>query len=154
MQYPNRRIVACDRLAGRLPHGKQVMWSWTIVALYVLTAFGAPALADRKVGRDAFYLAGCIVCHSIECNRVGPKLGGVVGRRAGSVSDYADYSDAMKRSNFVWTEETLDAFLANPAALLPGNGMASFARNLEDAGQRRDLIDFLREPDNSLDLCF
>ncbi len=130
------------------------MRSWTIVALCVLTAFGAPASADREVGREVFYFAGCIVCHSIECNRAGPKLGGVVGRRAGSVPDYAGYSDAMKSSNLIWTEEALDAYLANPAAVVPGNGMASFARNLEDEGQRRDLIYFLREPDNSLDLCF
>ncbi len=130
------------------------MRSWSIVALCVLTGFGAPTLADREAGRDVFYFAGCIVCHSIACNRAGPKLGGVIGRRAGSVSDYAGYSDAMKSSSFVWTEETLDAFLASPAALVPGNGMASFARDLEDEGQRRDLIDFLREPDNSLDICF
>ena len=130
------------------------MWSWAVVVLCALTTFSAPALADREAGRDAFYLAGCIVCHSIECNRTGPKLGGVMGRRAGSVSDYSKYSDAMKSSNLVWTEETLDAFLANPAAMVPGNDMASLARNLEDEVQRRDLIDFLREPDNTLDLCF
>ncbi len=130
------------------------MRSWSIVAFCVLTVFSAPALADRKVGHDVFYLAGCIVCHSIECNRVGPKLGGVVGRRAGSVPDYTKYSDAMKSSNFVWTDETLDAFLADSASVVPGNAMASFARNLEDEEQRRDLIDFLKRPDNSLDLCF
>ncbi len=130
------------------------MWSRIIVASCVLAAFGAPALADREVGRDVFYSAGCIVCHSIECNRAGPKLGGVIGRRAGGVSDYENYSDAMKSSNIIWTEATLDAYLADSASLVPGNGMASFARNLEDEGQRRDLIDFLREPDNSLNLCF
>jgi cytochrome c len=60
----------------------------------------------------------------------------------------------MKSSNIVWTDETLDAFLADPASVVPGNAMASFARNLEDEEQRRDLIDFLKRPDNSLDLCF
>lgn len=124
------------------------MWSRTIVALCVLTASSAPALADREAGRDVFFSAGCIACHSIECNRDGPKLGGVIGRRAGSVSDYASYSDEMKSSNIIWTEEALDAYLANPAAFIPGNGMASSAGNLEDEGQRRDLIDFLKEPDN------
>ncbi len=97
------------------------MWSRTIVALCVLTASSAPALADREAGGDIFCSAGCIACHSIECNRDGPKLGGVIGGRAGSVSDYVDYSDAMKISNVIWTEEMLDAHLANPAAVVPGS---------------------------------
>ena len=113
-----------------------------------------PGVGRSGAGRDVFYSAGCIACHSIECNRDGPKLGGVIGRRAGSVSDYASHSDAMKSSNIIWTEETLDAYLANPAAVVPGNAMATSAGNLEDEVQRRNLIDFLKEPDNSLDLCF
>ncbi len=60
----------------------------------------------------------------------------------------------MKNSNVAWTEETLDAYLLSPATFIPGNGMAASAGNLEDEAQRRDLIDFLTEPDNSLDLCF
>ena len=77
-----------------------------------------------------------------------------MGRRAGSVPDYDSYSAAMKASDVVWTEETLDLYLANPAAFIPGNGMASTTGNLEDETQRRDLIAFLKEPDNSMDLCF
>ncbi len=129
------------------------MWSRTIVALCVLTASSAPALADRDAGRDVFFSAGCISCHAIECNRSGPKLDGIIGRRAGSVSDHRYYSDAMKSSNIIWTEEALDAFLTNPAAVVPGTSMAFYVGTLEDEGQRRDLIDFLKEPDNSLDIC-
>jgi cytochrome c len=70
------------------------------------------------------------------------------------VPDFDSYSDAMKTSTVVWSEETIDAYLANPASFMPGNGMAGSAGNLEDATQRRDLIDFLKEPDNSQDLCF
>lgn len=81
-------------------------------------------------------------------------LGGIIGRRAGSVPDYDSYSDAMKNSDIIWTEESLDAYLANPEAFIPGNGMATSAGNLKDKLQRRDLIDFLKKPDNSLDLCF
>ncbi len=77
-----------------------------------------------------------------------------MGRRAGSVPDYDSYSDAMKASDVVWTEETLDAYLADPEAFIPGNGMASTTGKLEDETQRRDLIAFLKEPDNSADLCF
>ena len=79
-------------------------------------------------------------------------LGGVLGRKAGSVSDYIDYSDAMKRSGITWTETTLDSYLANPSAVVPDNGMVT-AGNLEDEVQRRAVIAFLKEPDNSLDIC-
>ena len=123
------------------------------VVLCLLTTFGVPTFADRETGREVFYSAGCIACHAIECNRTAPKLGGIIGRRAGSVSDYADYSDAMKASKIVWTEETLDTYLADPSAMVPGNGMAAVGK-FEDEEQRRHLIDFLKEPDNKYDLCF
>lgn len=92
------------------------------IGLAFLLLHDLPAWADREAGRDVFYSAGCIACHAIECHREGPKLGGIIGRRAGSVSDYEHYSDAMKNSNVVWTEETLDAYLLNPASFIPGNG--------------------------------
>jgi cytochrome c len=120
----------------------------------VLGLFSTSSLADREAGRDVFFSAGCIACHAIGCNKAGPKIGEVIGRRAGSVPDFDSYSDAMKTSTVVWSEETIDAYLANPASFMPGNGMAGSAGNLEDATQRRDLIDFLKEPDNSQDLCF
>ena len=131
------------------------MWFRAMIVLCALIASSVPALADREAGRDVFaYSAACIACHAIECNREGPKLGGIMGRRAGSVPDYDSYSDAMKASDVVWTEETLDAYLADPEAFIPGNGMASTTGKLEDETQRRDLIAFLKEPDNSADLCF
>ncbi len=127
----------------------------TAVSLFILlTLFNLPASAGREAGREVFFTASCIACHSIACNRSGPKLGGVIGRRAGSVSDYANYSEAMKASNIIWTEETLNAYLIDPAAVVPGNRMASWGFNIEDMEQLRNLIDFLKEPDTSLDLCF
>ena len=123
------------------------------VVLCLLIILGVPTFADRDTGREVFYSAGCIACHAIECNRTAPKLDGIIGRRAGSVSDYLDYSDAMKASNIVWTEETLDTYLADPSAMVPGNGMAAVGK-FEDKEQRRHLIDFLKEPDNKYDLCF
>ena len=133
------------------------MWSRAGVVLCILIACSVPASADgdREVGRDVFgFSAACIACHAIGCNRDGPKLGGIIGRRAGSVPDYDGYSHAMRASDVIWTEKTLDAYLANPAVFIPGNSMASTTGNLEDETQRRDLIAFLREPDNSMDLCF
>lgn len=134
------------------------MWSRATVTLCMLIAANAPALAegDREAGRDVFaYSAACIACHAIGCTRdEAPKLGGIIGRRAGTDPKFDGYSDAMKSSDVVWTEETLDAYIADPAAFIPGNGMASTTGKLEDETQRRNLIAFLKEPDESVDLCF
>ncbi len=134
------------------------MWFRGIAVVCMLIGSNATSWADgdREAGRDVFaYSAACIACHAIGCTRdQAPKLGGIIGRRAGTDPDYDAYSDAMKSSDVVWTEETLDAYIADPAAFIPGNGMASTTGKLEDETQRRNLIAFLKEPDNSVDLCF
>ncbi|WP_439546049.1 c-type cytochrome [Sandarakinorhabdus sp.] len=70
----------------------------------------------------------CISCHSVdpaETDLPAPNLDGVIGRRAGSRSDF-EYSPAMLAagaSGMVWTRETLQRFLANPQAIVPGTAM-------------------------------
>jgi len=83
----------------------------------------------------------CAACHSIDENDVGPKHRGVVGRRAGSVADYA-YSPALKRSELAWDEATLDRWLTNPSALVPGTKMFF---KLDDPQARADVIAYLKE---------
>ena len=70
----------------------------------------------------------------------GPSLNGVIGRKAGSVADFERYSQAIKTSTVVWTETTLDAWLASPQTLIPGNRMQFI---LEDAAARADIIAYL-----------
>jgi cytochrome c len=84
---------------------------------------------------------GCEACHSIDDNDLGPKHRGVVGRRAGSVADYA-YSTALKSSGLVWNEALLDRWLTNPSALVPGTKMFF---QVGDAQNRADIIAFLKE---------
>ena len=92
------------------------MWPrCTFVFCLLIVSYEASwAAGDREVGRDVFaYEAGCIACHAIGCTRdQGPKLGGIIGRRAGTDPDYDAYTEAMKLSDVVWSEETLDAYLA------------------------------------------
>lgn len=54
------------------------------------------------------------------------------------VSSLGRYSDALKRSELVWNEKTLDAWLHNPAALMPGNTM--LFEGIPDPGSRADLV--------------
>lgn len=49
---------------------------------------------------------------------MGPVLNGVVGRLAGSRSDYS-YSPALKNSNIVWSEENLREFIGKPHRVVP-----------------------------------
>jgi len=103
----------------------------------------APAAkgAAGDAGRGKALYQACAACHSIDDNDVGPKHRGVVGRRAGSVADYT-YSTALKSSGITWDEATLDRWLVNPSALVPGTKMFF---KIDDPQARADLIAYLRE---------
>jgi cytochrome c len=96
--------------------------------------------ADAKAG-EAIY-GRCAACHSLEHDRAGPRHCGLLGRRAGSVKDFA-YSDAMKRSGIVWTKQALDRFLAAPMAAVPGTSMGY--AGIGDAKERADLVAYLEQ---------
>ena len=87
------------------------------------------------------YDQACQACHSIDDNDLGPKHRGVVGRRAGSVADY-NYSLALKNSGLTWDPTTLDRWLSNPSALVPGTKMYF---QIADAQARADIIAFLAQ---------
>jgi len=103
-----------------------------------------PARGDADIARGAKMYRACLACHALEpgVQRTGPSLAGIWGRAAGSLEDFKRYSDALKREKFVWDEARLDAWLRNPQALVPGNYM--IFGGISDAGQRADLIAFLR----------
>ncbi len=88
----------------------------------------------------------CRECHSFvkNDNRLGPSLYGVVGRKAGTVPGF-NYSDSIKGSNIVWDEATLDKWITNPGAVIPGNNMAALFGGIEDASIRAKIIAFLKQ---------
>jgi cytochrome c2 len=90
----------------------------------------------------AVFKRNCAICHSTEPdhNRVGPSLAGVVGRRSGAVPNF-NYSSANKNSGIVWTQEKLDAYLADPQGVVPGTTM--LFPGVKNDADRRALIDFL-----------
>jgi cytochrome c len=117
------------------------------VSALIFVALGAlavPASAGAVAGDPArgeeLYNA-CTDCHSLDKNDVGPRHRGVFGRKAGSLPDYS-YSDALKSSNIVWNEETLDKWLTDPQAFVPGVKMFF---HLDSAQDRADVIAYLRE---------
>lgn len=106
-------------------------------------ARGAQPQSDPQRGAQAFG-ASCAACHSIQSGEhmTGPSIAQVWGRKAGSVEGFMRYSDALKNSGVLWNEQTLDKWLANPTAFVPGNEM-SFP-GIKDTKTRRDLIAYLK----------
>jgi cytochrome c oxidase assembly protein subunit 11 len=93
---------------------------------------------DPVAGRELFATV-CAECHSLDRAKVGPPLAGVVGRTAGSVPGYP-YSAALAHADIVWNAQTLDRWLENPQAAVPG---ALMPYRLPDAVRRRDIIAYL-----------
>jgi cytochrome c len=98
-----------------------------------------PAGGDPVHGKVLYQ--ACQGCHSIDENDLGPRHRGVVGRRAGSIADY-NYSAALKGSGLTWDAVTLDHWLSNPSALVPGTKMFF---KLDDPQGRADVIAYLAE---------
>jgi cytochrome c len=88
----------------------------------------------------------CRECHSFEKNdnRLGPNLYGVVGRKSGTVPNFA-YSDSVKGSGITWDEPTLDKWITNPNALIPGNNMGAIFGGVADPAERKKIISFLKK---------
>lgn len=86
----------------------------------------------------------CRTCHTTRegDNRLGPHLHNIIGRKAGSLPDYG-YSAAMKDADFVWNQEKLERFIANPDEVVPGNNMKPYG-GLASAEDRTRIVSFLR----------
>ncbi len=113
------------------------------VALAVAGAccFTLPALAADAARGGELYESRCFGCHSLDANRVGPMHRGVFGRKAGSVADFG-YSSAVKNASVVWDEATLERWLTNPSAVIPGTRMTFRVATPED---RADIVAFLKK---------
>lgn len=114
-----------------------------MAALLAVPLFVASAQAAGDPARGAQVARACLACHSLSPGRnlTGPSLSGVVGRKAGTVEGFGRYSPALKASGLRWDQQHLDAWLKDPAALVPGNSMG-FA-GIADAKARADLFAYL-----------
>lgn len=111
-----------------------------------VVAFGllAGAVQAHAQSGDAKVIQNhCASCHTFgagEPHGNGPNLYGLLGRPAASAGGYA-YSPGIVRAlkGRVWTEELLDAWLADTQAVAPGAGMTYFQ---DDASTRAAIIRF------------
>jgi len=113
-----------------------------ILALSILAgrAAGPAVAADVEAGKTEF--KKCALCHTTEAgkNKIGPSLFGIVGRKSATLEDF-NYSEGMKKFDHTWDEETLDTYLADPRATVPGTKMI-FA-GIKDKAERDDVIAYL-----------
>ena len=105
----------------------------------LLCAGAAASAQDAALGKTAY--AACAACHSIDgSNGAGPSLQGVVGRKAGGIAGFR-YSRAMKEAGTTWDAASLDAYIAEPQKVVPGNVMPF--SGVSDAKVRADLVAYL-----------
>ena len=112
-----------------------------VVGLSLCTVSLARADSSAATG-EGLFKHKCGSCHSVELgkNRVGPSLAGVVGRKAASIETYS-YSAATRSSGLTWDPATLDSYLTNPRAKVPGTKMTFVG--LPQANGRADIIAYL-----------
>jgi cytochrome c len=111
------------------------------LAMLLLVASRPAAADDVEAGKVAF--KKCAVCHSHTTEpekKVGPSLFGVIGRKSASLDGY-NYSEAMKKFDHTWDAQTLDTYLADPKATVPGTKM--IFPGIKDKQERDDVIAYL-----------
>ncbi|MDQ2640550.1 MAG: c-type cytochrome [Pseudomonadota bacterium] len=120
-----------------------------ISLLVLATLLAAPAAytgdlkGDADKGKELFMTTACVACHGVtkeDTSKVGPSLFGVVGRQAGTSPSLLGASENLKKYGVTWSLETLDEFLANPDAKVPGTPMVG---KVADPQQRADVIAYL-----------
>ncbi len=91
------------------------MKQYFMMVTVALPAFLPLAAAAQDVEAGATVFKKCTACHSPDAttNKIGPHLGGLIGRKAGTVSGFS-YSKAMTDAGvggLAWNEDTLAKYL-------------------------------------------
>jgi cytochrome c len=110
-----------------------------LMAAMVVVLVAADSVPANR-GREIFEKR-CTGCHSLDNLKVGPALRGVYGRRSGADPRFP-YSDALAKARLTWDDATLQRWLADPDAVVPGNDM-SF--RLDNADERAAIVEYLKQ---------
>jgi cytochrome c len=115
-------------------------WAHTASSNGVTSPAGAE-MEENAVRGKALFERRCTGCHALDTDRSGPRLRTVYGRTSGSIEGFP-YSAELKKAHVVWDDQTLERWLADPDAFLPGNDMDFLVTRPEE---RSALIAYLRE---------
>ena len=105
--------------------------------------FSVP-ITPQKIDGATLFSRQCGTCHVAVADtgpRQGPNLFGVYGRPAGTLPGFK-YTGKYAASGIVWNETTLDTYLTNPQAMIPG---AVMAYRQADPEIRHTIIAWLKE---------
>jgi cytochrome c len=106
----------------------------------------APGSDAATMAAGARAYQKCYSCHSLEGpdpSTQGPSLKAILGRAVAAEQGFA-YSPEMRAyaaRQGRWDRASLDAFIADPQAVVPGNEMGFFG--IADAAERRALLAYL-----------
>ncbi len=140
-----RSIRSLERFGDRV---RMVRFRPVLVLAAAIAVHAGPHPAeagDADAGRQVF--DQCKACHEVGAGArhgIGPHLNGLFGRVAASHPDFI-YSGSFLRlrdDGHVWSAETLDALIGEPAAVAPDSRMTF--DGIADAGARADLVAFLQ----------
>ncbi len=121
---------------------------------FLVATVGSASAQDATKGKSTFNQ--CKACHALDHALVGPPLGGVVGRKAGSVAGYS-YSELMKaagEAGLTWDEASLVDYLKGPTDYLKkyvtekgksATGSSKMAFQLSSEDQRKNVVAYLKE---------
>ncbi len=112
----------------------------TIILLAATVIMAQSPRLDSAANGKELFAKRCGGCHALDRDKEGPRLGGVHGRKAGSIASF-EYSAALKKSGITWTDDNLNAWLTDTEKLVPGNEMTF---RVVSAEERRAIIDFLK----------
>ncbi len=107
------------------------------LCLIILAVPATAQVAPKSFGQ-------CARCHSVAAdgkNKNGPRLHRIVGAPAAKVTGFK-YSTALIEAAPRWDEKTLDAWITNPKAVVPGNKMKFGGE--KDATKRAEIIAWLK----------
>ena len=125
-----------------------------VAAGVLVAAVGGASAQDAAKGKSTFNQ--CKSCHALDHALVGPPLGGVVGRKAGSVAGYS-YSDLMKaagEAGLTWDEASLVDYLKGPTDYLKkyvaekgktASGSSKMSYQLANEDQRKNVVAYLKD---------
>lgn len=113
------------------------------LAILILSNAALAETGDATRGQRIFRVCGA--CHSLQAGKsmTGPSLSGIFGKKAGSDPKFSRYSNALKSADVVWDDNTVDAWIANPQLVVPGNEMTF--PGVKEPQQRLDLLAFLKQ---------
>lgn len=124
----------------------RVILTFLLVAAVGLAAQAATALSEHMLSPgEAIFVRECAKCHQVGANarnRVGPVLNGILGRQAGTVPGFKNYSDALRQSGIVWTVENMRVFIQDPKGMVIGT--TQVYKGLKNDESVTQLIEFLK----------